>query len=922
MKWTAQALITTTVMLLLLAAGCGKSEPAATAVPLAPPPLTLKATPMPMPTPIPTEVPSPTPTLIPTPIPTEAPSPTPTLIPTLSPPDIVGLWKADPLDGKDDGRRLIGISQKADDGLEMAVIALDITTRAWAGLEDIDFQEGILHCTIPGWGRSEDVFDGTMQADKAAIDLSEDGRQYRWERVQDAETIEFFQGLVSSIDEDRATSYVYQPPDEGIDGWESAHLAEVGIDEQLVNDLVDQILQGRYFDIHDILIVKDGKLVLEEYFRLDGRMHGPAVAQAYRDCVHILASSTKSITSLLIGLAIDEGFIESIEAPVYGFFPEYQALIDKQKERILLKHFLTMTAGLEWDGSLDVDRMWSGQDIVELVLGKLVVAEPGERFNYSNGISTVLGAIVERASQMEVAEFSDKYLFTPLGIENYHWQKYPDGTTDTDGNLALRPLDLAKIGQMVLDDGRYDGAQIVSEEWIRESTERRVQEQPGRQWYGYQWWQTDFNVAGETITAVHSSGWGGQFVFIFPELELVFVAHGANFDEYKEDGPFRMLERYILPAVLSSGSAAASPTSPPLPTVVPSPPPPGKAGVGESSDPRIAEIEALMAAYEQADTFSGAVLVAEGGQVVYERAVGYANREWLIPNALDTRFRIASLSKQFTKVLVLQLVEEGKLSLSGKIADYLPGYSGPGADRITVKLLMDHRSGIVGESAVQDLERIERDYYTQAEMLDLIAGYDLWFRPNARWGYSNFGYYLLGAIIESVSGRTYAELLQERICAPAGMQDTFPEVTGDIIARRASGHWLDAERGWAHDSPLDMSFVFGYGQLISTVRDLYLFDVALREGKLLNRAHTHSLVGAEAEYSPLGDGSCEAYVVEDGPASINGFRASSHSYTREDRFVVVLENVRGDGAVPVFDVGRNIAAILYGCSYNPPEMGE
>lgn len=330
-----------------------------------------------------------------------------------------------------------------------------------------------------------------------------------------------------------------------------------------------------------------------------------------------------------------------------------------------------------------------------------------------------------------------------------------------------------------------------------------------------------------------------------------------------------------------------------------------------------------MAAYEQADTFSGAVLVAEGGEIIYERAVGYANREWLIPNAIDTRFRIASLSKQFTKVLVLQLEEEGKLSLDGTIADYLPGYSGPGADRITIQLLLDHRSGIVGESAVQDLERIERDYYTQEQMLELIAGYDLWFEPGARWEYSNFGYYLLGAIIESASGQIYAELLQERICAPAGMQDTFPEVTSDIIARRASGYWYYADRGWAHDSPLDMSFVFGYGQLISTVRDLYRFDVALREGNLLNQAHTHSLVGAEAEYRPLGDRRCQAYVVEYGPGSINGFRASTHSYTREDRFVVVLENVRSGGYLPgVFDVGRNIAAILYGCSYDLPETGD
>jgi CubicO group peptidase (beta-lactamase class C family) len=361
-----------------------------------------------------------------------------------------------------------------------------------------------------------------------------------------------------------------------------------------------------------------------------------------------------------------------------------------------------------------------------------------------------------------------------------------------------------------------------------------------------------------------------------------------------------------MPTLTATVSVPATAT----PTLVPTP--------TETLDPRVAEIEALMAAYEQADIFSGAVLVAEGGQVVYERAVGYANREWLIPNTPDTRFRIASLSKQFTKILLLQLEEEGKLSLRGTIADYLPGYTGPGADKITIELLMDHRSGIVGESAVQDLERIERDYYTRAEMLELIAGYDLWFEPGARWEYSNFGYYLLGAIIESVSGRTYAELLQERICAPAGMQDTFPEVTSDIIARRASGYRLEAERGWAHDSPLDMSFVFGYGHLLSTVRDLYLFDIALREGKLLNQEHTHFLVGAKVKREPLGNGGCEAYVVEDGPGSINGFRASSHSYTHEDRFVVVLENVRGSRPVPVFDVGRNIAAILYDCPYDLP----
>jgi CubicO group peptidase (beta-lactamase class C family) len=335
-------------------------------------------------------------------------------------------------------------------------------------------------------------------------------------------------------------------------------------------------------------------------------------------------------------------------------------------------------------------------------------------------------------------------------------------------------------------------------------------------------------------------------------------------------------------------------------------------------DTRVAEIEALMTEYERMNLFSGTVLVVERGEVIYERAIGYANREWSIPNELDTRFRIASLSKQFTKVLVMQLVEEGKLSLDGTIASYLPDYKGPGADQITINLLLTHRSGMVGESAVQNLERIERDYYTHEEMLELISGYELLYEPGTQWTYSNFGYYLLGVIIERVSGRTYAELLQERICIPAGMTDTFPEVTSDIIERRASGYWFDADRGFINDSPLDMSFVFGYGQLLSTVRDLYLFDIALREGKLLNAGNTNAIYAAE--FRPIGNETCEAYVVEDGPASINGFRASSHSYIREDRFIVVMENVRSGGYyLPgVFEVGRNIAAILYGCPYNQP----
>ena len=344
----------------------------------------------------------------------------------------------------------------------------------------------------------------------------------------------------------------------------------------------------------------------------------------------------------------------------------------------------------------------------------------------------------------------------------------------------------------------------------------------------------------------------------------------------------------------------------------------GWAVVAEDADPRIAEISALMEAYEHAGTFSGVVLAAENGEILHQHAVGMANQEWGIPNAVDTRFRIASISKVFTQVLIRQLVEEGLLSLGDTIADVLPDYPGPGAHRITILHLLDHRSGIVGESSVQDLELIERDYYTQERMLELIASFDLVLPPGLLYLYSNFGYYLLGAILETASGQTYADLLQERICDPSGMTDTFPEVTVEIIERRATGHWLAEDGTLTIDVPLDMSFVFGYGQLVSTPHDLFLFEAALREGRLLDPDNTQAVLGDEVDYRPLGNGRRRAHVFESGPASINGFRAGLHSYVNEDRVVIVLMNVRGPGAVPVFDVGRNVAAILYGAPYDLP----
>jgi CubicO group peptidase (beta-lactamase class C family) len=333
-----------------------------------------------------------------------------------------------------------------------------------------------------------------------------------------------------------------------------------------------------------------------------------------------------------------------------------------------------------------------------------------------------------------------------------------------------------------------------------------------------------------------------------------------------------------------------------------------------SEEDAASRIEKLMTKYEQDDRFSGAVLAAEGDSLVFEGAFGLANREWKILNTLDTRFRIASISKPFTKILVLQQVENGNLKLDDVIADHIPEYSGPGADVITVEQLLTHRSGIVGERAVRDLDDIERHYYTKERLLDHIAGYDLWFEPGSRWGYSNFGYSVLAVILERASGHSYAELLETRICEPAGMKDTVVDVTSEIMDRRAAGYHFIPNKGIVNATLLEMSFTFGAGQLMSTVRDLYRWNRALMDGVFLNEEHTEFILNAACEQDPVGKLRRKIDVVRFG-GSINGFLCSTHSYTQDDRFIVVLSNLKdvsGKMLPSTFDVAREIAAAMYG----------
>jgi len=191
----------------------------------------------------------------------------------------------------------------------------------------------------------------------------------------------------------------------------------------------------------------------------------------------------------------------------------------------------------------DAVRMNQSRDPVRFVLEKSVATEPGRRFLYDSGVSIVLGEVVRKASGQAADEFAREHLFAPLGITEYRWGKLPDGTVHTGGGLWLRPRDMAKLGQLMLDGGRWRGNQIVGEAWVRDS----VKQQAPYRGYGYRWWLRSFWGRDRVIKAFAAKGLGGQFIVVIPDLRLVSAFTGWNVNERTEQ-PFEMLQRYIVPA--------------------------------------------------------------------------------------------------------------------------------------------------------------------------------------------------------------------------------------------------------------------------------------------------------------------------------------------------------------------------------------
>lgn len=312
------------------------------------------------------------------------------------------------------------------------------------------------------------------------------------------------------------------------------------------------------------------------------------------------------------------------------------------------------------------------------------------------------------------------------------------------------------------------------------------------------------------------------------------------------------------------------------------------------SKDKIKEIDNVVQKLYENGQFSGAVLVSVKGEVVYKKAVGYANLEDRILNTTDTKFRIASFTKPFTAMLILQLVEDGLIELNDKLTDYLNEYNVEGGEKITIYQLLTHTAGITGHPRISDLEDIEKQHYSRKELLDLINSYDLVYEPGKGREYSNFGFGLLALVIEKVTNKTFDEVMNEKICHPAGMTNTLSDITEIPIEKRAVGYTHYYFTGIGKAPYLDMSFCLGAGQLLSTIEDLYLFDKALYTDILLNKESKELFFN---EFGWLSTNykfgiNSKRIQCNNLEGSINGFQSHTQRIEKDTVLIVALRNIK------------------------------
>ena len=311
--------------------------------------------------------------------------------------------------------------------------------------------------------------------------------------------------------------------------WQSSTPEEQGFDSAKLADGLAAI-QKNGTHIHSLMIVRHGSVIVNaNFYPYDGSLY------------HDTASVTKSVMTTLIGIAADQGQLD-LNQPIVSFFPEQAiANLDTRKEQITVRHLVSMSSGLDCTaegGERTLEEMKSSPDMVQFVLDRKVIYEPGTHFEYCSPGMHLLSAILQQATGMTALEYAKIHLFEPLGIHDIYWPADSQGYTHGWGDLALYPQDMARLGYLILQEGRWEGKQIVPRKWVREATRKQMETGESED-YGYGWWVSRPDAEFEYYLA---SGRGGQRIQVIPSLDLVLVTTGGGYE-------FSEIEEYLKAAI-------------------------------------------------------------------------------------------------------------------------------------------------------------------------------------------------------------------------------------------------------------------------------------------------------------------------------------------------------------------------------------
>jgi len=335
-------------------------------------------------------------------------------------------------------------------------------------------------------------------------------------------------------------TYLYSQPKELGDGWETADLRQE-VDTVKIYKLFAH-LQNEGHKLHSVVLVKNNQILIEEYF------NGYSA-----DKPQDLRSATKSIIAILMGIAIDKGFIEDLNDPISKYLKSLvpNKNLDERKGEITIKHLLTMSSGLDcndWDKKSkgQEDKVYRKNDWLQYTLDLPMINDPGIVSNYCSMGTVLVAEIISQASGLTIDKFAENYLFGPLEITKVDWvHTSSKEIIPSAKRLFMTPRDMAKIGQLMLNKGKWNEEQVVSERWVDESTTPKVKITGVD--YGYLWWNIPFHVNEQTVVSKTATGNGGQYIMIIPELDMVAVFTGGAYNSQEDKLPFAIMKDIILP---------------------------------------------------------------------------------------------------------------------------------------------------------------------------------------------------------------------------------------------------------------------------------------------------------------------------------------------------------------------------------------